>query len=181
MTDATMTGIAESVIVNLTLLPIPAYYPAWSRGRVLIGVTEPQALSIRTLTNLALSHTPRAGLHTYPTGHDILATLVNRYSGREKWTGLTVQVDPDDAIQGHFGLKELLWLRNYWMMLPDPFRWWVSEKYLFGYRDIIGDADGDLYSPYLDCHYDKVPLLEWRHLNHPLLYNQVCLAEHTVL
>jgi hypothetical protein len=152
-------AVMESLIINLSDLREPKF-PDWSKGRILIGVKEPSTLDIGKLIETAYFHERQTGNQTRPTGHEILASLVKSYKVGEDEMGKTYQVEPDDAINGHHGLKELLWLEQNWKTLPEAFRKWANGKLLYGHRDIVRRDDGYLSSPYLHCSV-RVPCVHW--------------------
>lgn len=105
------TVVMESLIIKLSDLSGPKF-PDWSKGCILIGAKEPTTLDIGKLIETAYFHERQTGNQTRPTGHEILASLVKSYKVGEDETGKTYQVFPEDIINGHFGLKELLWLEQ---------------------------------------------------------------------
>lgn len=171
--------IAESLIIQLTDLPGPKF-PDWSKGRVLIGAKEPSALDVGRLIETAYFHERQTGNQNRPTGHEILASLVKSYKVGEDEAGKTYQVEPTDAINGHFGLKELALLEQNWKTLPEAFRKWVKGKLLYGHRDIVRSDDGWLRSPYLDCSVE-VPCVGWYYLDRQWSDNEPGLREEIAL
>jgi hypothetical protein len=134
--------------------------PEWSKGRILIGVKEPVTLDIGKVIETAYFHERQEVGQTRPTGHEILASLVKGYNANEDKAGKIYPVQPNDAINGHCGLKELLWLQQNWNTFPNSFHVWAYGKLLYGHRDIIRDYRGFLFSPCLDCG-DGFPGLDW--------------------
>lgn len=150
---AETVALTESLIIQIANLPEPKF-PDWSRGRILNGVVEPKMLDLTKLPTEAWLHPDQIGNATRPTGHQILASLVKSYVVGEDEAGKTYQVEPSDAINGHYGLKELLWLEQKWKTLPKSFRDWAKGKLLYGHRDCVRNDSGWLDSPFLYCGVD---------------------------
>lgn len=158
-TPAETLTITESLIIKFSDLP-ESKFPDWSKGRILIGAKEPFAIDLNKIIADAYFHERQTGSKTRPTGHEILASLVQSYKVGEDEAGKTYQVESADSINGHYGLKELVWLAQNWKFLPEAFRKWAKGKLLYGHRDIVRRDGGWLDSPYLGC-YVEVPYVYW--------------------
>lgn len=137
-----------SLSIDISQLP-ETKMPEWSEGRVIVGVKEPRVLDLEKLMSATYF------LEEYPegrwtTGHTILASLVKSYKVDKDEPGKVYTAEPDDLIHGHFGLKELLWIKENWIDLPMAFHRWTYRKMLYGNRDMwrVGKR---ILTPCLDC------------------------------
>jgi hypothetical protein len=163
-----MSYIADDLIIDPSLLPEPTY-PIWRQECFLTGAKAPVQLRTFQLINMFR-------FDACMTGHQVLSSLVRSYTGAVR--RLTHSVEVDDPIHGHWGTRELLWLGETWMHLPEVFRRWATGKRLFGYRDTLLDVQYNLKVATLDCHsHEAVPVFEWWNLDVELSGNEYCLKE----
>lgn len=164
-----------AIIIQVATLPTPQS-PNWSRGEILTGVSEPKALDPTRLSSDAWFHPSQTGSKTRPTGHQILASLVDDYKIGEDKAGKTYQVPPTDLINGHFGLRELVWLEQNWKTPPKAFRDWAKGKLLYAWADAVRDDSGYLHVPCLCC-YVETPYVYWSYLGNQWYDHEPALRE----
>jgi hypothetical protein len=162
-----MSQIADDLIIDPSLLPDPPY-PLWKLGCLFIGARAPVQLHTFQLINMF-------SFDEVLTGHQVLSSLVRSYQGAMRY--FEYPVEADDPIHGHWGTRELLWLGQTWMHLPEVFRRWATGKRLFGYRDTLLDVRYNPRVATLDCYsHEVVPVFEWWSLNSEFSGNEYYLT-----
>jgi hypothetical protein len=80
-----MVELKKSTIQTFNI-PEPKF-PTWSKGRVLIGAKGPLTIDLNRIVADAYFHEYQTGNQIYPTGHEILASLVKSYRVEKDWAG----------------------------------------------------------------------------------------------
>ncbi len=161
--------------VSIVDLP-ESKFPDWSRGRILTGdIRESKSINFAAIMSNTLCHPCQLG----GNGHEVLAVLVSSYKVGEDKAGQMYVVAPGDAIQGHFGLKELEYMVANWATLPPAFKDWAmdtdDDKRLYGYRDVVRNNLGILEVPFFCA--TRVPHISWFCLNNEHGVDDLCLQE----
>lgn len=122
-------------------------YPYGIKDRVFMDVAEPKAIDFSKLRADSWIHPNQTARNhkNLPSGFDILSTLVRScdiMSVRNAVTAL-YKVAPSDAINGHFGARELEWISKNWELIPKAFRKWARNKTLVGWADVRNTTIGD--------------------------------------
>jgi len=154
-------GVTSQILTST--LPEPKF-PDWSLrhgcGRILSGVRVPVTIDFNKIIAGVYFHAWQMEGSARPGGNGILVCLVSSYRVNEDELGRGYGVEAGDAINGHYGLKELAWLEENWKNLPTAFQKWAKGKCLYGYRDVARRGANDLLFPCLNC-LVEMPCLDW--------------------
>lgn len=166
--NPTLGSPKKSIIIDLSVLPEPQK-PEWSKGKFLSGNYNNTKIELPLVTVMTWQHPFQTTNDVF--GNYILNNLVCTYgtNSKFKWTqNQTVcPVTEEDAINAHYGVKALLWLKDNWLRLPPSQKDGLFGKTIYGLADIMFDDVQGLSMPYVTFATDE-PTFGWYSLSHKL-------------
>lgn len=167
-------------------------YPIYHMSGPLNGVIRPKMIDLIRLPSDSWIHPDQKKSEKFqPYGYEILSTLIGFGSHDDCATRackiategefINFQAVPGDAINGHFGLRELEWISRNWKMLPLSFRKWAGRKHLVGWADVRFSKNRSYHVvPALSCNgvrCQRAPEIAWLSLRHKFPQSRVALRE----
>lgn len=137
------TEKGETNVIDLTKLPEPVL-PHWAKTKVLNGQETPSQLILPNTLDKTFCFGSKM------SGKSILGSLVSCYNpskGHNKGTRYPIQ--DFDTINGHYGLKALVWLEQHWTSIPAEHKYCIDNMLIYGWSDVVEDDGGNLNVPYL--------------------------------
>ncbi len=146
----TLSSQKKPIIINLSDLPDPVK-PDWSKGNFLSGNKQNTIIELPLMVMMTWQHKHQRS--STISGNDILKGLVKGYDIKRIYDWAKSRtccvVEKDDTINGHLGLKTLIWLKDNWFNLPPSQKDSLYGKTIYGLSDTMFDDVHGLSMPYV--------------------------------